>query len=57
MFMLNKDTEKIPVVMLTAEENTESVDMAHRAGANDYIVKPLRLATLLAKIGKFLAKN
>jgi len=54
---LNKDTEKIPVVMLTAEENTESVDMAHRAGANDYIVKPLRLATLLAKIGKFLAKN
>jgi len=48
------NTEKIPIIMLTSEDYTEAVEIAHRAGANDYIVKPFNLAILIKKIDKLL---
>lgn len=41
---------KLPVVMITAEANTEHVEMAMRAGVTDYVVKPFSPETLYKKI-------
>ena len=55
-FRLKKDriTKEIPVVMLTSVESKEAVKIAHQAGANDYIIKPIILTTLLTKITKLI---
>lgn len=52
----DKDTKNIPVIMFTAKGESESVLKAHKSGANDYIVKPFSLPTLLNKINKFFFK-
>jgi len=52
----DKDTKNIPIIMLTAKGESDSVQKAHKSGANDYIVKPFSLPTLLNKINKFLMK-
>src|SRR6476660_6857671 len=39
-----------PVIMITAESNTENVIAAKKAGVNNYIVKPFNAATLKTKI-------
>jgi len=52
----SKDTTKIPVIMFSAKGESESVALANRVGANDYIVKPFNLPALLTKLNKFLAK-
>ena len=52
----DKNTKKIPVVMLTCVGSREAVRTAHQVGADDYIVKPINLTTLLDKI-KFFAKQ
>lgn len=56
---LKKDNsvKNIPVIMLTAKGDAEAVIKAHRLGANDYIVKPFNLPTLLNKLGKFPIKQ
>jgi len=50
----DKDTKHIPIVMLTAREESEAVLKSHGLGASDYIVKPFSLPTLLGKLRKFL---
>lgn len=40
----------IPVVILTARDDERSVVRGLRAGADDYLVKPARMAELLARI-------
>lgn len=52
----DKDTKNIPVIMFTAKGESESVLKAHKSGANDYIVKPFSLPTLLNKINRFFFK-
>ncbi len=52
----DKDTKNIPIIMFTAKGESESVQKAHKSGANDYIVKPFSLPTLLNKINKFFFK-
>jgi DNA-binding response OmpR family regulator len=52
----DENTMKIPVVMLTSVDSREAIRNAHQSGADDYIVKPINLTTLLAKI-KFFAKQ
>ncbi|NQU17365.1 MAG: response regulator [Candidatus Saganbacteria bacterium] len=47
-------TKNIPFIMLTAQEDKQSVDAAFAAGAVDYIVKPFQPANLLQKIIKAL---
>ena len=48
------DTKTIPVIMLTANEHSDSVDKCFTYGAEDYIFKPYRMADLSQKIKKYL---
>ena len=43
-------TKDIPVIMLTAKGDTETIKAAFQAGANDYIVKPFGMDKVLKKI-------
>lgn len=45
-----------PIVMVTAESEQESVVRAIRAGATDYIVKPIAPDVLERKLNKILSK-
>jgi len=53
----DKDARKIPVIMITARGDNEAVVKARSAGADDYIVKPFSLPTLISKINKLIAKS
>ena len=48
------DTRDIPIIMLTAKGESEAVLKSHSIGADDYVVKPFSLPTLLSKLKKFL---
>ena len=48
----NASTEKLPVLMVTAETLQENIVQAARAGVNNYIMKPFDAKTLAAKIEK-----
>ena len=50
------DTKDIPIIMLTAKGESEAVLKSHSLGADDYVVKPFSLPTLLSKLRKFLDK-
>jgi len=52
----NKETKRIPVIMLTGEGDRDTVLRAREIGANDYIVKPFTLSTLTERVDKFLGK-
>ena len=49
-------TKGIPVIMVSDNGGSESVMKARTCGANDYIVKPVNLVTLLSKLRKFLVR-
>ena len=53
----DKYTQKIPIIMLTSEDDTEAVEIAYGAGANDYIVKPLNLLILIKNMDQLLANK
>ncbi|MBI5166121.1 MAG: response regulator [candidate division NC10 bacterium] len=46
----------IPIIMLTARAGTVDRDVSLKSGADAYLVKPLDLAILLAKIEALLPK-
>ncbi len=48
----NEELKHIPVMMVTAEAASENILKAIKAGAANYIVKPITVRTLLAKIEK-----
>ncbi len=48
----NPGTKKIPVVMMTANEDAQSVDKCFEIGAEDYIFKPFNLSDLILRIKK-----
>ena len=48
------DTKHIPVVMLTARDESEALLKSHSVGADDYVVKPFSLPALIDKLEKFL---
>ena len=52
----DENTRDIPVIMLTAKGESEAVLKSHSIGADDYVVKPFSLPTLLSKLKKFLGK-
>ena len=52
----DEDTKNIPIIMLTAKGESEAVLKSHSLGAEDYVVKPFSLPTLLGKLSKFLGK-
>ena len=47
-------TRNTPVIMISANGGSESVLKARAVGANDYIVKPFNLFTLMNKLKRFL---
>jgi len=48
----DRNTRKIPIIMLTGQGEREAVIKARQTGANDYILKPFTMATLLTKISQ-----
>ncbi len=51
----NPETEKIPVVLLTAKGEIRDKMFALQQGASDYIAKPFAKQDLLTRIGELLA--
>ena len=49
-------TKHIPIIMLTAKGESEAVLKSHSLGADDYVVKPFSLPTLLSKLSKSLSR-
>ena len=52
-----KDMEKtkdIPVIMLTAKGDVETIKSAFKAGATDYMVKPFAVEQVISRMEKFL---
>jgi len=47
----NPRTSNVPVVVLTAKSGTESKQELLKAGATDYLVKPVPLNDLVSRIG------
>ena len=50
----NPPTANIPVVMLSAGPELDSAERAQAAGAQDYLLKPVRLQTLIDIIEKYV---
>lgn len=48
------DTEKIPVIVVTADKTMEVVDHAFMEGADDFIVKPFEKAELIESVERFI---
>lgn len=46
----------LPIIMVTAEADQENVVRAVRAGATDYVVKPIAPDVLERKVNKIIAK-
>lgn len=53
----NKDTEIVPVIMLTAVSEDQKIVSGLKIGADDYIVKPFILPNLLARIEAVLRRS
>lgn len=47
----------MPIIMVTTEAEKSRVIDALKAGANNYIIKPFKQATIVAKIQEVLAKE
>lgn len=52
----NKNTQYIPVIMLTAVSEEQKIISGLKTGADDYIVKPFILPNLLARIEALLRR-
>ncbi len=50
----DSETKDIPVIMLTAKGETDAVIKSYESGANDYVVKPFNLSTLISRINNCL---
>jgi len=47
-------TDKIPIIFITARDETQDILIGFEAGASDYIRKPINKAEMLARIGAHL---
>lgn len=53
----NMTTREIPVIMLTCRGSIQDYKAALKAGANDYIAKPVRMDELVRRIKLLLPPN
>ncbi len=51
------ETQEIPVIFMTALDDTDSVLQAFQAGASDFVTKPLRQEELLARIATHMRQS
>ena len=54
---LSPVTRDIPIVMLTGKNDEIDVVTALEVGADDYLIKPLRIREMLTRVKKILRKN
>jgi two-component system chemotaxis response regulator CheY len=47
---MHNDTMHVPAIMISTEAEAKDRDLAFAAGANDYMIKPIRPDALLAKV-------
>ena len=52
-----RETSKVPIIMLTAKSEVNDRITGLEMGADDYIVKPFEIVTLLVRIEKVLART
>jgi two-component system, OmpR family, phosphate regulon response regulator PhoB len=52
----DRETARIPVLLLTAFARPEDADQGYAAGADDYLVKPFSPRELLDRIGALLSR-
>lgn len=52
----NPATADIPIVMLSARSEPESIDRARTVGADEYLVKPIKPSTLVRSVRVMLAR-
>jgi CheY-like chemotaxis protein len=50
-------TADLPVVMVTAHAETKHILQAMSLGADGYLSKPVKVATLRAMVGRILARS
>ena len=50
----NEGTRDLPVIMLTAKGDTNSIDEGNRQKATDYFIKPFEIEELLIYIKKYI---
>lgn len=53
----NKDTENIPVIIISAKTSEDSIVKLLKTGADDYLTKPFSIKVLLSKIDVHLKKK
>ena len=53
----NEKWHKIPVLMLTARIDSQSEDKAYKMGVLEYLIKPVGITEITAKIKKILEEN
>ena len=54
---IRKTGNKVPIIMVTTEAERARIITALKAGANDYIIKPIAPDIVIAKITKVLNLN
>ena len=57
MLRANRRLAEIPIVMLSGFSDENSIRRAYEAGANDYIVKPVKDEIVLRIVGQQLAQS
>lgn len=53
---IKKTSEQLPVIIISADSNIETIDKAYKLGAEDYLKKPFHIKELAIKLAK-LSKN
>ena len=53
----NKETENIPILMLTAKTSDENIIEGLESGADDYVTKPFSIKVLIARVETLLRRN
>ncbi|GAB4242335.1 MAG: response regulator transcription factor [Acidobacteriota bacterium] len=53
----NRETERVPIVMLTARGEETDIVLGLELGADDYITKPFRIRELLARVHAVLRRS
>ena len=52
----NKDTKEIPIIMVSAKDQREDIDLAYKLGAEDYVIKPIGANKLYNRVEQLVSK-